>query len=428
MKRLPFWIHLTTSAGLMVMAACSAEVTGLADGTGTGAADLLVTRPGLLFVGYRGLNGANDGVALIDLEPTSLDFGGIVDRHDLAAGVLPHHLYFNRDQDRLYTTALGGPFLYEINLDWDLLGQPWIDGVAPINTYGNTVGEDMYFTLDGTRYYVTFMGGDGSAQGGSVGMFNAVDNSLLDVIVAPKPADPTSTAPFIMYPHGISANEDLGRLMVTSTIHPDLSTGVGNTVTSIDLATNEPVQTYLVADSPSDLTAPVEVLLLRDDLPPYALTTTMLGGDIWIAAYDQATGEHGPFTKAIEGDASGISWPLEFYVHEDQGGAKELYVTFAVPGVVNVYSLDNLPTLTLERSFPAGAGAHHMVFFRTTLGRELVAVQNNLLNLDGLNAGTITVHDIHTGELLRTLDMRSRYGLMPESIEWAYGHGHDYHH
>ena len=81
-----------------------------------------------------------------------------------------------------------------------------------------------------------------------------------------------------------------------------------------------------------------------------------------------------------------------------------------------------------EAIFDTGAGAHHMVFFHDILGRELVAVQNNLLNLDGLNAGTITVHDIYTGERLRTLDMRSRYGLMPESVEWAYGHGHDYHH
>ena len=428
MKKFHFWINLAVSAGLTVTASCSPEMAELADETGASASNLLLLRPGLIFVGYRGLNGAKDGVALLDLDPESLSFGSIVDRQDIAMGALPHHLYFNRDQDRLYTTALGGSFLYEIDLDWDLLGQPSIGGIVPIDTYGNTVGENMYFTRDGARYYVTFMGGDGSDQGGSVAMFDAVDNSLLDVIAAPKPSDTASTDPYIMYPHGISANEDLGRLMVTSTIHPDLATGMGNTVTSIDMSTNDLVQTYLTADSTSDLSAPVEVLLLRDDLPPFALTTTMLGGDIWISAYDPATGEYGQFTKAIEGDDSGISWPLEFYVHENRDGEKELYVTFAVPGRVNVYSLDNLPTLTLERSFNTGAGAHHMVFFHTTLGRELVAVQNNLLNLDGLNAGTITVHDIYTGERLRTVDMRSRYGLMPESIEWAYGHGHDYHH
>lgn len=428
MKNLPLLINFTAAAALMVTASCSAEMTEHEHGTGDNASNSLLLRPGLFLVDYRGLNGAKDGVAVMDLDPASLFFGGILDKEDIATGVLPHHLYFNRGEDRLYTTALGGSFLYEIDLRWDLLGRPSIAGVVPIDTHGNTVGEDMYFTRDHSRYYVTFMGGDGSAQGGSVAMFDADDNSLLDVIVASRPADPASTDPYIMYPHGISANEDVGRLMVTSTIHPDLATGVGNTVTSIDMSTNEPVQTYLAAGSPGELSAPVEVLLLRDDLPPFALTTTMLGGDIWISAYDPATGEYGQFTKAVEGDDHGLSWALEFYVHTNGRGEKELYVTFGVPGVVNVYSLDNLPTLTLERSFPAGAGAHHMVFFQTTLGREMVAVQNNLLNLPGLNAGTITVHDVYTGALLGTVNMRSRYGLMPESIEWAYGHGHDYHH
>src|SRR3712207_8939806 len=45
---------------------------------------------------------------------------------------------------------------------------------------------------------------------------------------------------------------------------------VGNTVTEIDLATNRVLRTHLVADGPEDLSLPVEVLLLRDDLPPFA--------------------------------------------------------------------------------------------------------------------------------------------------------------
>jgi hypothetical protein len=69
-----------------------------------------------------------------------------------------------------------------------------------------------------------------------------------------------------------------------------------------------------------------------------------------------------------------------------------------------------------------------MVFFRTEYGREVVAVQNNLLNIAGLNAGTITVHDVNTGELLGTADLPSRYEIMPESVEWAYGHGDVIHH
>jgi hypothetical protein len=69
-----------------------------------------------------------------------------------------------------------------------------------------------------------------------------------------------------------------------------------------------------------------------------------------------------------------------------------------------------------------------MSFFATRSGRDVVAVQNNLINIDGLNEGTLTVLDVATGERLGTADLRTRYNLLPESIESAFGAGHDYHH
>jgi hypothetical protein len=154
----------------------------------------------------------------------------------------------------------------------------------------------------------------------------------------------------------------------------------------------------------------------------------MIGGDIWLAEYDATSGIFGEFSKVVEGSDSGLGWALEFYIHTDHHGEQELYVSFGVPGVINVYSLEQLPALVLKRQLPAGAGAHHMTFFTTKSGREVVLVQNNLLNLDGLNSGLLTVVDIHTGEVLAELDMPATYGLMPESVESAFGHGHDLHH
>jgi hypothetical protein len=384
--------------------------------------------PGLVFVDYRSLAGDQDGVVLMDLDPESATFGKILQNRKIGAGVLPHHLYFNHDQNRLYTTALGGENLYEIKLDNGKDGLPKMAWIKGVDTGGNLVGEDIYFTKDGSRYYVTFMGGQGGDAGGSVGVFDAKTNALIETIIAPVPDELPADEPFILWPHGISANEELGLLMVTSTIHHDLSTGVGNTVTLIDMKTNQLLKTYLVSDGWEDFSSPVEVIMLRDDLPPYALVNTMIGGDIWIAAYDAETGLFDEFEKVVEGSDSGLGWALEFYIHESDVGELELYVSFGTPGVINVYSLQNLPELTLKRQLPAGAGAHHMTFFETQSGREVVAVQNNLLNLDGLNSGLLTVVDIYTGEVLATLDMPTEYGLMPESVESAFGHGHDYHH
>jgi len=384
--------------------------------------------PGLMLVAYTHLNGGKDGVALIDLDPESKRFGKILQKRPIGRGVLPHHLYFNNDETRLFATSLSGSFLYEIRYKKDKHNRPRIGRFVPIDTGGNLIGEDMYFTSDGSRYYVTFLGGRGGERDGSLGVFDSETNELIETIAGPEPQDPSSEQPFILYPHGISANEDFGFFMVTSASSPDGVSGIGNTVTQIDLETNELLKTYRVADSPTDPSETVEVLLLRDDFPPYALVTTGTGGDIWIAAYNDSTGLFDPFEKKVEGDDQGLGVPLEFYIYENEQKEKELYVSFASPGVVNVYSLEQLPDLPLKRTLPAGAGAHHMAFFKTSSGREVVVIQNNLINLEGLNEGTLMVVDIYTGEVLDTLDMRADYGLLPESVEWAYGHGADTHH
>ena len=66
-----------------------------------------------------------------------------------------------------------------------------------------------------------------------------------------------------MYPHGISAYQD--RMVVSSTIHPDLATGVGNAVTVIDLNTFTAIETITIEDAqPVGFTSsPVEVLFVR---------------------------------------------------------------------------------------------------------------------------------------------------------------------
>lgn len=69
-----------------------------------------------------------------------------------------------------------------------------------------------------------------------------------------------------------------------------------------------------------------------------------------------------------------------------------------------------------------------MVFFKTKSGRDVVAVQNNLLNLPDLNSGTITVVDVKTGAKLGQVDLRNRDGILPESIEGTGGPSNYLHH
>lgn len=378
------------------------------------------THDSSFFIDYRSLNGLPDGIAIIELDPEAPNFGYISSRLELGIGVLPHHIYYDLNAKRLYTTALGGSYLYQIKTEDDQNGQPKLMSATPIDTGENTVGENLFFTNDG-RYFMTFMGGAGGPKDGSIGVFNASNNKLIKTIKAPIQDNPNK---FIMYPHGISVNEEKGLMMVSSTIHPDLTTGMGNTTTLIDINTYELKETYQVADSPADLSAPVEVLLLRGKFPQYALATTMLGGDIWIAPYNTATKKYDAFTKLFDGSTQGLGWALEMYIDDKD----RLYVSFADPGKVLVFDLSNLPQLKLLKTLNADKGAHHMAFFKTKSGKEVVAVQNNLLNIPNLNSGTISVIELSTGKTLGTVDLRGRYGILPESIEGTNGPGSYMHH
>ncbi|PWN59922.1 YncE family protein [Chryseobacterium viscerum] len=372
------------------------------------------------YIDYRSLKGLPDGIAVIELDPEAPNFGYISSRLELGVGVLPHHIYYNQNAKKMFTTALGGSYLYEIKTEEDEDGQPKLMNAIPIDTGENTVGENLFFTNDG-RYFMTFMGGAGGPKDGSIGVFNANNNQLIKTIKAPIQANPSQ---FIMYPHGISINEEKGLMMVTSTIHPDLTTGVGNTCTLLDLNTYELKETYQVADSPTDMSSPVEVLLLRGKFPQYALATTMLGGDIWIAPYNTATKKYDAFSKIFEGSTQGLGWALEMYIDD----SNKLYVSFADPGKVLVFDLGNLPQLKLLKTFNADKGAHHMAFFKTKSGKDVVAVQNNLLDIPNINSGTISVIDINTGKTLGTVNLRDRYGILPESIEGTNGPSSYMHH
>jgi DNA-binding beta-propeller fold protein YncE len=372
------------------------------------------------YIDYRSLKGLPDGIAVIELDPEAPNFGHISSQLELGIGVLPHHLYYNQSANKLFTTALGGSYLYQIKTEKDKNGQPKLVNAIPIDIGENTVGENLFFTNDG-RYFMTFMGGAGGPKDGSIGVFNANNNQLIKTIKAPIQTNPNQ---FIMYPHGISVNEEKGIMMVTSTIHPDLTTGMGNTCTLLDLNTYELKETYLVADSQTDMSSPVEVLLLRGKFPQYALATTMLGGDIWIAPYNTATKKYDAFSKIFDGSTQGLGWALEMYIDDNS----KLYVSFADPGKVLVFDISNLPQLKLLKTLTADKGAHHMVFFKTKKGKEVVAVQNNLLNIPNLNSGTISVIEIETGKTLGTVDLRTKYGILPESIEGTNGPSSYMHH
>ena len=425
--------HLVTCSFLLLSMAASAD----AQAEESQALVLLRGLPTL---------GTHHSVAIVELDPEAENFGSLLQEFELPKLGLPlHHLYYS-PTGRLYATGLDPEVsLAEISLSRNAQGAAVIDGVEPVDTGGQQVGEDIiWVNVDGKDYMlVTFMGGTGLDQAdcGSIGVFDPQSNALVKTIEARK-SGAADGEPYILYPHGLSAYGD--RLVVSSTVHPDLATGVGNELTVIDLNTFEPIQNITIEDAkpvgfPS---SPVEVLFVRPsivpDAAPAVLVNTMFGFETWKVPYDAAGKSFGEPVKVYDGAASGTGVPLEFY-----GTATELFVSHAIPGVVKRYELSSLPDLVSSGDdIQAELGAHHMIFYKSASGRELIAIQNNLLNLGNaadedptdvdfmakVNDHSITVHDLATGERLGKIDFKERYKKGVDNVEGLFGPGFVHHH
>ncbi|HKY91601.1 MAG TPA: hypothetical protein VJM11_11200 [Nevskiaceae bacterium] len=390
--------------------------------------------------------GTKHSVAIVEVDPEAKNFGEILQDVDLPDLEHPlHHLYYS-PTGRLYSTGLDPKCsLAEVGLERNAAGAATIKGVTCLDTKGQQVGEDIvWHNVGGKDYmFVTFMGGTGVDQKdpGSIGVFDPQSNAVIKIIEARK-SKVGKDAPFIMYPHGMSAFGD--RMVVSSTVHPDLATGVGNGITVIDLNKMEPIQNIATEDAkpvgfPS---SPVEVLFVRPSIVPGAkpavLVNTMFGFETWRIPYNEADKTFGAPVKAYDGVANGTGVPLEFY-----GNETEMFISHAVPGVVKRYKLASLPEL--ESSGPdikTGPGAHHMIFFDGASGKKLIAVQNNLLNLGNkadndptdvdfiakVNDHTVTVHDLASGEKLAMVSFKDRYKKGIENIEALFGSGFVHHH
>jgi hypothetical protein len=233
-------------------------------------------------------------------------------------------------------------------------------------------------------------------------------------------------------------------MVVTSTIHADLATGVGNAVTIIDLNTFKPIKTITIEDAnpvgfPS---SPVEVLFVRPSIVPGVVPTvlinTMFGFETWKLPYNESEESFGDPEIIYSGVEQGTGVPLEFY-----GNETELFISHAIPGVVKRYKLSSLPDLVSSGpDLESGLGAHHMIFYKTKSGRQVIAIQNNLLNLGNkadddptdldfiakVNDHTITVHDLKTSEKLATVNFRKKFSKGIDNLEALFGSGFVHHH
>jgi len=341
-----------------------------------------------------------EGIAIIDVDPASENFGNIILDIPLPPDLVNHHIFYNKNASKAYITALGKSDLHVM----DMTRYPY--RIKKIGVPECQVGEDIVFSEDNKTWFLTCMGSSKVIVG------NGVTDETVKVI---SPSQP--------YPHGIAVNEDIDRMIITSSVRASDFGEPGETVTILEVSTGKELSSHKLSNKPSPSgVAPVEVLFVPGAKPPTAYVTNMFGGTIWVGTWDAAKKDFS-FAEAFDFNSVGSGIPLEMYFNEK---GDRLYVTTASPGQFHIFDIStSLLTPKLLKTLPVGNGAHHVAF---SPDERLAFVQNNFLGLPGMDDGSVTVIDLEKEEVVKSMDTLKNQGFNPNSIvllpEWHHDAGH----
>lgn len=321
-----------------------------------------------------------EGIAVMELDPESRHFGEIVDDIPLPADGVAHHIFYNKTLDKAYIANLGNGALRVMKMRRTPLSPK--DIPVPMCQ----VGEDIVFSDDGKTWYLTCMGSSNVIVG------DAETDEVKQVIAS------ENDERFILYPHGIGFNQATDRLLVTSTVKPDLSQS-GETVAEVEASSGKIIATHkLVAPGSKGGSAPVEAVFIPHSEPAKAYINTMFEGQLWLADWQQ-TAKQFNFKPVFNFADIKQGIPLEIYFSQDH---KKLFVTTAKPGAFNIFDISTNPGQPkLIKSIATAAGAHHAV---VSPDGHYAFVQNNFLNLPEMNDGSISVIDLHKLEKIKDIN------------------------
>ena len=338
-----------------------------------------------------------EGIAVIELDQNSEDFGKILFNIPVNPDLVLHHIFYNQNLSKAYITALDSDFLHVINMS----DQVW--RLKPIHTPMCKVQENIIFSDDNTKWWLTCMGSENVIVG------DAISDQIIDVISLPN-----------TFPHGITLDERIDRILVANCVAPDMS-NAGKTIEVIEASTGKHLDSIEI--SRGSLNAPVEVLFVPNSDPPVAYATTMMENSLWGLKwnYESNSFEAKELFDFVKADKSLM--PLEIYFNKDLTLS---YITTADPGRLHVFDVSqDLMSPILIRSIDAGGGAHHVAI---TKDEKTAYVQNGLLNIPGINDGSITVIDLEKLEVINVIETFKSKGRVPNSItllpKWYNSAGH----
>ncbi len=320
-----------------------------------------------------------NGVAVIDLDPASTNYGKILAEYPFPDGTSPHHQFYNPDKTKLYVTATVKQIIHVL----DLTRQPY--RVKRIDAPGCDRIDSMAFSETGDTWWATcirtskILVGDGNAD------------KVVRVIDVGEAV-----------PHGIAIRPEIDRLLVTDLGQPTV--GWRDSMLEIEASTGRILASRKLSGSTlGHGSAPALIRFSAKHDPPLAYITAMLGGadkkgNLWIALWDK-TSKRFEYEPVFDFRVTEGAIPLALKFTRSE---KRLLVASASPGFLHIFDVATDPLRPrILATLPAGIGAHHIAI---TPDDKMAFVQNGVLNAPGFSHGGITVFDLEKLSVIDTID------------------------
>ena len=340
-----------------------------------------------------------EGIAIIDVDPESASFGKLLVDIPLDPTGLSHHIFYDRTMTKAYVTSLAQPALQVM----DLTEFPY--RLRTVDVPNCLMAEDIIIDEANEHWYLTCLNSNNVWQG------RVATDEVTGEIKLPG-----------IYPHGLAVNTSIDRILVTSTITADLKSPQ-EVVAVVKASTLELLGEIKVSlkESPSG-EAPVEILSVPGGDAPVFYVTNMFGATLWALSWNAATQDFDA-SQVFDFNTLEAGVLLEMYFNN---AGDRMYVTTGVPGQLHIFDMSGgAMSPKLVKTLPTAGGAHHVGI---TKDERYGFVQNALLNLPGMNDGSITVIDLVKGEVVASVDTLKEMGLNPNSLvllpEWNNFAGH----
>ncbi len=349
------------------------------------------------------LRNRRSGIAIIDVDPDSENFGKLHAQFPVSPGSSLHHMYYLPSLTKVYVTDTSKAQLHVLDLTRAPYRYKQIDIPECFRL------DSVVFSESGDRWYV------GCQQPGNIIIGESTTDQVTQIIQ--KSGE---------YVHGIAIHHGINRLLVTDSFGREARSEFGESITVFDPETMTELSRHKVSLRPSPARAlPMFVEFVPGTDPPVAYVTTLAGGteshgSLWAASWKPA---EETFEVQELFDFSTIDAKLPIAMAFDSA-SERAFVTTAHPGAFHIFDISAGPLEPkLVRSLPCAQGAHHMAF--SPDGRY-VFVENGITGTPGMMDGSITVIDLENETVVGEINTLKDMGLTVNFIlllpEWHRPH------